>query len=194
MTFSSIQDLITSAFTRMKKDFLPPKIAIGSIIAVLTFVWSFPNLLKGNPLFEYIFRSESGISSDAYFVFTGIWLGSVVLLLELLFFTFLRQRRIETLLENFKNIDRQYELFSEFMRTGTRVFIQKDLEKFIEKSILDSRSSKKSGGKHNMIKKYSIEIIPVIAEMMIQRALDKGLVKKGDTPSWYDEYIFLNEI
>ena len=195
--------VITSTYSRIKKSFLYRKITVGSIIAVLTFVWSFPSVLTKNPFLEHYFNLNGEyINRYFYFFFTMGWLWVVFLLVLFLAFTFLKQKRIEKVVDYFKNIDNQFELFSRFMALGKKCFMQKDLEQYIvDKSIFlqlpEERLPKEKRGEYvrrkRFVLEYTNEIIPIVAEMIIQRALDRGVIKKSETPSWYDEFTFVDK-
>ena len=187
------------------KAFLPRKIALGSIIAVLSFIWAFPSVLQDNPLIgQYFVR---GSEQDYYFAFfTMIWLFIVVALSGFLLITFKNENRTKNILHQFEDVNFQYDVFSSFLEKlkqyDVKTFTQKELEEFIYDNFFPKAKKnqdlkeKKLKGKYlyplTSFQVYVKEILPKTSEMLILRAVEKGIIKKNDDISWYDRYLIIN--
>jgi len=203
ITEKKCEDTAESIFIKIRKAFLPQKITLSSIIAVLVFIFSFPKVLAEHPIFEGYFRfSDGGIDIDAFAVFTAVWFFVLCICVFFLVFTFLKQRKIENVIDALKSGKMQYEIYQKFKKhvmedpqLCMEPFHQDNLEKFILETICPEKGKPEfSRGLYSWKKsreKYSTEIIPVISELIIQRALEKKVVKESEKASWYDGYIFL---
>lgn len=185
-------------FKQIKYSFLPKRITIGSIMAVITFLWSFPSVLYKNPAIQFLFGDM--FDAGDYAVLTFVWLCLMLTLVLFLFLTFRRETLVENILSTFKNEKFQYEVLSLYVSNvlkGERIIDKDEFEKFLFKEVLfDIGLSKRYRYKgrllHNIpnsIKIYIGELIPKLTDMIIHKALEKGLIEKSSVLSWSEKYI-----
>lgn len=185
-------------FKQIKYSFLPKRITIGSIMAVITFLWSFPSVLYKNPAIQFLFGDMYGV--DGYAVLTIVWLCLMFVLVIFLFVTFRRETLVENILSTFKNEKFQYEVLSLYVSNvlkGERIIDKGEFEKFLFNEVffdtgLSIRYRYRGKLLHNIpnsIKTYVEELIPKLTDMIIHKALEKGLIEKSSVLSWSEKYI-----
>mgnify|MGYP004645814865 CR=1 FL=1 len=185
-------------FKQIKYSFLPKKITIGSIMAVITFIWSFPSVFASNPAIQLLFGGMYGEVGNA--ILTFVWLYFMLILLIFLFITFSRETLVKNILYAFKNEKFQYEVLSLYIHNkfGSKEIIDKgEFEKFIMNEVLYNRKSLRGHLKNttlrnkipNSTKIYIEELIPKLSDMIIHKALEKGLIEKSSVLSWSEKYV-----
>ena len=199
---------VQKKYLEIKHRFLPRKITLGAIMAVVTFLWSFPSALKEHPYFGEFFLEASRASySGAFIILTALWLMLMIISIGLLWLTFMRESRLKRILYNFENLSNQYEIFSCFINEiNNNEFTQQDLDNYIVENLSQSNKNKKAYkysidvlinnviNRVILVSKSHIEnIVPQISEMLICRALEKGIIQKADKVSWYDTYIIIEQ-
>ena len=164
----------------IKHSYLPRKITAGSVMAVITFLWAFPSALKEHPIIGQYFET---VYDGGYLILTIIWLMLVIGSIELLLITFMRESRLKHILYDLEKLNNQYKIFSWFINEiQNNEFTQQDLEAYIIQHVsVDKKISK-------FIRKQIEAIVPQISEMLIIRALEKGIIRKAEKVSWYDTY------
>jgi len=176
-------------FRSIKKSFLPHKITLSSIMAVISFVWLFPSLLKEHPIVGQIFFNDSLYFSN-YLMFTGIWVFIMYGLSALFFVVYQKEKRIKHILYQFEDLNFQYNIFLKFLnKNRNESFTQVDLEEYIFKALSENNKRRKS-----FLKLYAQEIFPEISKILLLRAVDKGIIVKTDDVSWYDNYVISEKV
>lgn len=174
---------IEEKLLEINHSYLPRKITAASVIAAITFLWTFPSSLREHPFIGGYFEN----AYDAgYLVLTLIWLALVIFSIEILVITFTRERRLKNILYDFENLNNQYKIFSLFINEiQNNEFTQQDLETHIIQHVLIDKKRARA------ISKQIEPIVPQISEMLIIRALEKGIIRKVEKASWYDIYIVI---
>ena len=119
-------------------------------------------------------------------------------------FSYLNERSIKRLLDILKNEDNQFAIFSNFMSrynnfdSPQNSFTIKDIEGHVEEWLYYDRKKqfypfiRKLRRRTVFLNKYFLsvkDIIPEVSQMIITRALEKKVIVKEDTHTWYDSYI-----
>ncbi|MEE1061521.1 MAG: J domain-containing protein [Ruminococcus sp.] len=174
----------------IKSYYLPRKLTVAGLLALVSFVWAFPSMLTEHPIISEIIR----YSVDEFYLFlTMIWLFVLFLSVTLLFFTFRNETYIKNVLQFLENPESQYEIFSSFIKEdcSNSTFTIKDLEEYICSCFSPQKRmfmDKKIRVPRQLLPNV-YEISPKIAEMIVFRALEKGVISKVNTKGWYDKYV-----
>lgn len=179
-------------FKRVKSYYLPRKITLGGIMAVVSFVWAFPSVITENPLLqglsEYIMR-------ELYMGLAMCWLYAMIICLAILFVVFKKEQYVKNLMYTAENVDFQYEIFSDFIHKKIAefssdsediVFTNKEFEKYIFDNLKQDKPRRKIS---HSLNECIREIIPKISDMILLRATEKHIITKSKEISWYDTYI-----
>ena len=175
----------------------PKKIALGTAIGLVSGVWAFPSVITDNPMFTYIIDR---LGNKFYLDLTIIWLSVLVVSTISLFYIWKNEIRKKNSLYIFNDINYQYNIFEKFVKekkskqnnNSEISFTKSDLESFILQHTLVVRSKPFESKRHNRKNKHYSELIPNFAELIIQRALQQGVIKRSDDISWYDKYIVID--
>lgn len=190
------------SYKRIERSFLPPKITLASIMAVITFVWALPSTVTDNPAFQYLFgKNHEGLF---YAAFSIIWLALMAVLIVFLAFTFRQERNIKAVLNQIKKEDFQYDVLSNYIRYQSYgkdpdsiiIVDKRDFEKHLRneilnwdryRSLINKKYFKKKIPNHSIV--YIEELIPQLSDTIINTALEKGLIEKSSELSWSEKYI-----
>lgn len=172
----------------IKSYYLPRKLTVAGLLALVSFVWAFPSLLTEHPIFgEIIFLK------DFYWLLTAIWFFVLLLSVSLLFIVHRNETYIKNILHLLEKPESQYEILSTFIkeRHSSSNFTNKELEEYISSCFLPQKRmfKFKSFRIPRQLLPYVHEISPQIAEMIVFRALEKGVISKVNAKGWYDVYI-----
>ena len=175
----------------------PAKITSTSIATIITAIWAFPSIVTEHPIL-----SSLRISSSFYFSLSVIWFYSLFFCCTIWLFSYTNEKKVKWLLDILKNEDIQFEIFSEFINhynNSQKSFTIKDIQKHVEEWLRYSRKKQfypfisKTRKRTYFANKYFLcvkDIIPEVSQMIITRALEKNVIIKEDTHTWYDSYIF----
>lgn len=176
----------------IKSYYLPRKLTVAGLLALVSFVWAFPSMLTDHPIIGEIIDDIYSLQFF-YFILTAIWLFVLFLSVTLLFFTFRNETYIKNILQFLEKPESQYEIFSSFIKEdcSNSTFTIKDLEEYIcscfspqKRMFMDKRIRVPRQLLPNVY-----EISPKIAEMIVFRVLEKGVISKVNTKGWYDKYV-----
>lgn len=169
----------------IKHHYLPRKITVASISSIITLLWAFPSVVSEHPVLGQLIDVNSSL-------FTLLWLDALMLLSMIWFITYRAEQYTKNVLHTLENVDKQWSIFSAFISNSGESpveFSSKDLEDYILKHISKPYKSYQSRILH---RQYSLaqvsEIIPHVSDMIIARALEKGIITKLPDAGWYDKY------
>lgn len=185
-----------------KENWKPAKITSTTIAAIITAIWSFPSIVTEHPILNSIHLSDS-----FYFFLSMIWLIVLYVCCAIWLLAYYNEKKTKRLLDVLKNEDYQFEIFSEFMKwcnnsnNSKTSFTTKDVEKYVEKWICLNKLNRSYSIKTKLQKgiypnryfKGVKDIIPEVGKMIVARALEKKVIIKENTHSWYDSYI-INDV
>lgn len=175
----------------IKNYYLPREITVAGVLGLISFIWAFPSTITQHPILGRIIEYET-----FYLFSTLLWFLVLILSLFLLSITYRNETYAKNILHDLENIDNQYHLFCKFINklNDSKTFTNQDFEQELrEKFCYNNR--------HSHHARYPIpksllasiqEIIPKISNMIILRALEKGIIVKVQQASWYDTYIVQN--
>jgi hypothetical protein len=155
-----------------------PKITLTGISTIFTFLIAFPNQMKDNPfLSKYIDPNNPAFIIIWVFliVYTGIfWL-----------FAYTSEDRSKKRITRLKMGSEQNKLFNDFIfETHLQRFTKDNFTNFIYEN------NKSHGGIFSLYGNiFNLEIAQGIAEIIIFRALNKGVINKIDNDSLEEEYL-----
>ena len=184
---------------QVKSSFLPKKIAVGTMISVVTAICGFPTTLKQNPFISELIDNYS--DEILYMMLFDIWLIVVVFSVMFLFKVLKRERQFKEILSQFKDNRFQYEVFSVFAQriinksSDTLTFFRSELEDFIFDKTLEKykkyRNKKSKSITPNNVNVYIDELLPKLSEIIINRAIEQKIIVKSDEATWEDKYIII---
>lgn len=172
----------------IKGYYLPRKLTVAGVLALVSFVWAFPSVITEHPLLQKFYINDS-----IYLIITMLWLHLLFISITLLVIAHRNETYIKNVLNYLENIDNQYNVLSDFLlelNMDEKTFTSRELEEFILKLL--SSTSKFNSPKRIRVPRqllpHVVEIVPKIADMIIIRALEKGVISKDNKRGWYDKY------
>jgi hypothetical protein len=180
----NLDNKITSALDIFKSKSLFPKISLTAITGVVTFLFLFPNQIKENPYLAHYCNFQSPVFFMTWLMlltFTGMfWL-----------LTYRNEERAKRNLSLLKVDSTQNRIFNNFIeRNNAKQFSKDDLTQHI---FLFS-----SGRHRESITNFifgseiiTLEVAQSTAEVIINRAEKKNIIKKQDGNGLADIYQFL---
>lgn len=181
-----------------KENWKPAKITSTTVAAIITAIWSFPSIITEHPILNSI-----SLSNYFYSVLSMIWVIVLYVCCTIWLLAYYNERKMKRLLEVLENEDNQFEIFSEFVKyyynskSSKTSFTVKDIEEYVERWIYYKRLNRfyptttkfKRETSSNRYFNGVKDIIPEVSKMIIARALEKKVIIKEETHSWYDSYI-----
>lgn len=198
-----IQTTSQQIIKTVKVNWKPAKITSTSIAAIITLIWAFPSIITEHPILNSL-----RIPTRFYWHVSVVWFLSLLICCTMWLFSYLNERAIKGLLDVLKNEDNQFAIFSNFMSyhnnfdNSQKSFTIKDIEEHIEEWLCYNRKKQfhpfitKTRRRSIFFNKYFLsvkDIIPEVSQMIITRALEKKVIVKEDTHTWYDTYIVNDE-
>lgn len=186
----------------LRKAYMPRRITIGGVIAVVTFIWSFPSTITEHPLFSIYFENLTINDKQLFFTeFFILWAATLLISVLVLINTYTQENQQKNLLHRYENENYQYHLFTSFIESydGDK-FTQKDIEHVIKDDIRNQIKYLFPRWKRYLMRPLGLyhsrffinierSVVPRIAETIILRAVEKGIIKKTNDKTWYDTYI-----
>ncbi|MEK4142110.1 hypothetical protein NST48_14235 [Paenibacillus sp. FSL M7-0547] len=179
----------------IRKKFRVPKITTASATAVLSAMWVFPNQVKEHPVLGQLFNIES-------LSFTVIWLYFVLFTSFLWYISYSVEQSQERFLLNINTAFYQNQIFRSFMfetvsndtdsENSEPIIFTK--EHFIHFLMRTERNRKNTLVRLLHRPKMDTDIAESIADAVISKAEQKNLIKKVDSNSLEDEYIFVGSL
>ncbi|WP_339211876.1 hypothetical protein [Paenibacillus sp. FSL L8-0333] len=180
----------------IRKKFRLPKITTATITAVLSAMWIFPNQVKDHPILGQLINVES-------LMFTYIWfyalMGTVILWYGLYSF----EQKQERFLRNTNTAFYQNKVFKSFIANEVRNDTEESVPIIFTKEhlmiyLMDSYRGR-GRRRTNLIRllrfpKMDTDIAESIADTVISKAEQKNLIKKVDSNSLEDNYIFVKSL
>lgn len=194
-----IQTTSQQIIKTVKVNWKPAKITSTSLAALITLIWAFPSIITEHPILNSI-----RIPTSFYLHVSVVWFLSLLICCTMWLFSYLNERSIKRLLDILKNEDNQFAIFSNFMSrynnfdSPQNSFTIKDIEGHVEEWLYYDRKKqfypfiRKLRRRTVFLNKYFLsvkDIIPEVSQMIITRALEKKVIVKEDTHTWYDSYI-----
>lgn len=174
----------------VKKDLILPKITLSTLTIFTTFIWAFPETINKHPILSKHIDVTSSLFIDAW---SSLIFFTVVFWLVCLFLEGKKKNLIKKLgLESCQEM-----LFHEFL-TSEDVF---QMETFQKEDFIDYLS-KKFNKKRKSFRKifpyipipdsFDSELGQSIADILFQRALNKGMIEKGEIKSSLSDWYSIN--
>ncbi|WP_416151130.1 hypothetical protein ACM26V_09245 [Salipaludibacillus sp. HK11] len=164
-----------------------PKFSLTGVTSVLGIVWVFPSQMSEHPILGNLINHNS-------VTFTGIWLYSILLTVGFWIIINRKEQKQKAFLSEINTESYQNDLFSEYISVISHHHIEKgsfiskhQFTHFLTKDrFYYSRSRLLSffGTSHEI----DSDIAQSIADIIFERAEEKGLINKTDTKSLVDQY------
>lgn len=179
---------------------MPLKLTSGAIAGITTIIWSSPSILTENPIISEFLDNYR--YTNFYISLTLFWLITLVFMIEIFFIAKNQEHKYEKILNDFKDKEFQYNMFSNFINDiknkknfNDLSFFRKDFEKFIFEEIIRNHKIKNHKlfgvNKSYKINVYINELLPKLSDMIINRAIEQNIIAKSDEAIWEEKYVVI---
>lgn len=175
---TAIEECSINIKKTINRKYLPFKITPAAVLAIVTFVWSFPSWLYEHPVLGELIKS----SWDFEFFFTIIWLATISLSLLIYIFVFIGEKKEKRILDYANDSEFQHKVFEDFLANGTTeksAFYKKDFMDFVKNRLFNFCKSKA----------YISDISCKIVDLILLTAIEKNIITKSKEPTWDDLYL-----
>lgn len=160
--------------------------SLTGISAVITFLWMFPNQVLEHPMVQMFINSEWK-KQQFISILSCIWLVSLMIALAYWIFTFINERRENELLEDIKMERMQNRIFMNFLSEN------ENINKFYKEQFISYLYFYFRNEERYRAKFISEELIQNVADIILMRAVEQGIIRTIKTKKLTDCYEIVNE-
>lgn len=211
---TKIEETYKEKIKQVKTSYLPQKISLGAISAIVSAIWISPTFLTENPLISNLIENNLTFRECFYSFLTLFWIIVLIASITMWIIIFARETYIKNILSDFKSNKFPQEIFSVFLnlvhnrKNSKNTFSQIELERYIENCLIlnenelyfyemDLRDDIDCNydvdfivedTKRKYLRNFTKELSPKLAELIINRALEQEIIKKSNIKSWNIKY------
>jgi hypothetical protein len=201
---------IETSIINYKSRIFFPRVTLTTLTGILSFIWFFPSLVAGNPFFSFL-SIDRNMDSGGYIAFSFLWMIILLITLQVWMITAVNEFKKKDFYSKLQFESNQNELFYRFFDEGELLeegsFFKRHFTDFLmensERIILRNDSpriprnfSSKSALYIVFLSLFSwrpllmeYEIADSIADIILTKALNKGLLKIEDSEGLEDIYV-----
>lgn len=175
---------IQSRLLITKKHLRTPRIGSATMLAVITFLWMFPNQVLEHPLIQMLF-GDADKYDKALFAMTIIfvWLCALVIVILIWVDSVCRERIEKGIMERLKLESIQNEIFMNFLNSisSNKQFSKLDFMEYLACGLNEGKKHRKT-----LHFKPEEEIVQNMADIILLRAKEYGVIKAIKSHSLID--------
>ncbi len=181
---------IQSRLLMTKKSLRVPRIGSAAVVAVITFLWMFPNQVMEHPLMQLLFDNVGQVKIEFALMTTVVWL--LTLMCAILYWGYsIRRERIEKcIMERIKLESVQNDIFMNFLRSisPSKKFSKQDFMKYLAHGLSEGQKRRKV-----LCFDPEEEIIQNMADIILLRAKEYEIIKASKPNGLIECYEILQD-
>lgn len=180
-----LSENIQSRLLKDKRRLWTPRISSATMMALITFLWLFPDKVMAHPLIQIVFGDSRYATVEFALCITAIWLIALMFVTVIWSYSIRRERMEKDIMGRIKLESVQNEIFMNFLSSisSANEFSKLDFMEYLAYGL-----SKEQKRKIILRFKADEEIIQNMADIILLRAKEYGVIKTIKSHSLIDSY------
>ena len=192
---------LNAQMNKFRKNYKHSKYSLAAITAIFTFIWFMPEKIISHPIIKFIMEISDVLGDRESLMFFGVsWI--CLLMITFHYWTMIAkiEQKEKNILDEIKLESVQNEIFMRYIQSfgAADRFSKKQFMDYVGNELNKESKYKRTGiteiwNAFNRLLRIQLEIgediLQSVADLILHRAVEHGLIEKTDAPSLIDYYV-----